>query len=139
MIRVAQYQDIKIITRLGSLLLNNFVTSYDLNSYINDEKYIILVNEDELVNAFMIVFKNVDCYELEVIYVCEENRSNGIATKLLNYFISNYLQKDDIIFLEVAVNNIKAIKLYEKFNFEIISIRKKYYNGIDAYVMKKVI
>ena len=74
-----------------------------------------------------------------MIVVDINSQSRGIGTKLLKYFEDNYLQKDDVIFLEVAVNNEKALKLYQKFGYEIINIRKKYYQGIDANIMKKVI
>ena len=39
------------------------------------------------------------------------------------------------ITLEVVTDNIPAIKLYEKFGFEIINVRKKYFNGKDSYLM----
>ena len=56
---------------------------------------------------------------------------------MIDYFLSNYDSKD--IILEVDVNNNSAIRLYEKFGFSVISTRKKYYNGNDAYVMKRVV
>lgn len=47
------------------------------------------------------------------------------------------LPKDKPIMLEVNENNTKAIKLYEKFNFRLIHIRKNYYDTDDAYILKK--
>ena len=42
------------------------------------------------------------------------------------------------ISLEVKEKNVPAIKLYEKYGFEKVGIRKKYYNGIDnAIIMTK--
>ena len=42
------------------------------------------------------------------------------------------------IYLEVNVENTQAIKLYEKFGFKNLGIRKKYYNNTtDAYIMTK--
>ena len=42
------------------------------------------------------------------------------------------------ITLEVNENNLDAIKLYEKFGFEKLGIRKKYYNNTDnALIMTK--
>ena len=37
--------------------------------------------------------------------------------------------------LEVNENNIPAIKLYEKFNFQKVGLRKKYYNNIDNAIL----
>jgi ribosomal-protein-alanine N-acetyltransferase len=41
------------------------------------------------------------------------------------------------IFLEVAENNIPARKLYEKYGYKQLAVRKKYYDGIDAIIMEK--
>ena len=139
MIRVAKFKDIHIIKELGKYLSYNFEKTYNLDSYLNNENYIILVNEDEIVNAFMIIYKNIDYYELEAIVVDINNRRKKIASKLLDYFLNNYDQNNTSIILEVAVNNENAIRLYKKYGFEIIHTRKNYYKQTDAYIMKKVI
>ena len=140
MIRNARIEDIEIINDLGNLVSNTFSKSYNVASYLENNKYIILVYlEENIVKGFILVYKNIDYYELEMIVVDINSRSRGIGTKLLKYFEDNYLQKNDVIYLEVAVNNEKALKLYQKFGYEIINIRKKYYQGIDANIMKKVI
>ncbi len=140
MIRNARIEDIEIINDLGNLVSNTFSKSYNVASYLENNKYIILVYlEENIVKGFILVYKNIDYYELEMIVVDINSRSRGIGTKLLKYFEDNYLQKNDVIYLEVAVNNEKALKLYKKFGYEIINIRKKYYQGIDANIMKKVI
>jgi ribosomal protein S18 acetylase RimI-like enzyme len=41
----------------------------------------------------------------------------------------------DNISLEVNENNVEAGMLYEKAGFEIVGIRKKYYNGIDNAII----
>ena len=43
----------------------------------------------------------------------------------------------DNITLEVNINNINAIKLYEKYNFEKVAVRKGYYDGVDGYLMER--
>lgn len=77
--------------------------------------------------------------ELSVFRICvlSEFREYGIGTKLMqkmiDYFNSNKQLKS--IFLEVDDKNIKAQKLYEKFGFKKISVRKNYYqNHHDAFV-----
>ncbi len=138
MIRNACKDDFTKIIKLGSYLNNNFANTYDLNRYINDSKYIILVYEDIIIKGFIIILKNIDAYEIEAIAVDEKYRRNGIGKSLLDYFFEHFLKKDDTILLEVSEDNMEAIKLYQKCGFEIISTRKKYYNGIDALIMKKV-
>jgi len=139
MIRVAGIKDLDSINYLGNLFNDNFIKTYNINEYLNNNNYIILVNEDEIINGLMIVYKNIDYYELEAIITDPLYRNKKIATNLLNYLINNYLKTNDIILLEVAENNINAISLYKKFNFDVINIRKKYYKSIDAYIMKRVI
>lgn len=72
--------------------------------------------------------------EINYIFVKEEFRNNKIAYKLISYMINN--NRFDNITLEVNVNNIYAIKLYNSLGFKIISTRKNYYNGEDAYLME---
>lgn len=139
MIFKATKEDLKDINALGKLLYNNFEQIYLIEKYLLENNYIILVDKEEELNGFMLVYKNIDYYELELIIVSENSRKQGIGTKLINHFIDNFLKKDDIILLEVSCENKVAINLYKKFNFEIINIRKKYYNNVDAYVMKKVV
>ena len=69
-----------------------------------------------------------------------KKRGQEIASFLTFYpdFFEQFLKKGDTILLEVAENNIKAINLYKKYGFEIISRRKKYYKEFDALIMKKV-
>lgn len=137
MIRKASLKDIELLNNLGKLVNDNFTKVYNLESYLQDEKYLIIVNEDNFVNGFLLVLKNIDCYEIEMIVVDLNYRHQGIGSNLLTYFIDNYLELDDKVFLEVAVNNLNALKLYQKMGFSIINTRKKYYNGVDAYVMKR--
>lgn len=139
MIRKATEKDIVEIIKLGSILNTNFSKTYDISQYLKDEKYIILLNEDDGINAFIIVYKNIDYFELEAIVVNINFRKKGIASRLIKFFEEKYTKKGDSILLEVAVNNEAAVSLYKKIGFEIINIRKKYYDQIDAYVMKKVI
>ncbi len=82
-------------------------------------------------------FKTIlDEAELMNIVVHKSYRNKGIATLLLKHIISE-LEKQKIatIHLEVAENNIPAIKLYEKFGFSKTSIRKGYYKNQDAILM----
>lgn len=139
MICNATSNDIREINKLGKLWYDNFEKIYLIEDYLLEKNYIILVDKEQEVNGFLIVYKNIDYYELEFIIVKEHLRNKGIASKLINYFIDKYCQKDDIIFLEVSCKNKEALDLYKKFKFEIINIRKKYYKDSDAYIMKKVI
>lgn len=71
------------------------------------------------------------------IAVSESHRRRGIGSMLLSNSISS-LKKYKIsqYVLEVRVSNYGAIKLYEKFNFKIETIKNNYYrDGENAYYM----
>ena len=83
-------------------------------------------------------------YEILLIYVNSKKRNLGYATKLLENIESNLKKKNlKKIFLEVAMNNYQAIKLYKKNKFKQNGIRKNYYlmdnDKIDAFFFEKVI
>src|SRR5574344_1273404 len=70
------------------------------------------------------------------IFVNEENRRQGIATKLLSKMIEeeNYRR----IILEVNKKNIETIKIYKKLLFSEISIIERYYGTYTAISIENV-
>ena len=66
-------------------------------------------------------------------------QSKGIASKLMEKMIEDIEKLEDEVFcitLEVRVSNIKAQKLYSKFDFIKFTTKPNYYeNGEDALVM----
>lgn len=91
---------------------------------------------DNRVVGFAIYDVMYEKVELIYIFVRKDCRNKRIATKLLDSLISSVNDKENIT-LEVNINNVGAIKLYEKAGFEKRSIREKYYNGIDGILMEK--
>ncbi len=138
MICKANFNDVDEILSIGSTFIKNFKETYNVKEYINDEKYMLFVYKEIKILGFMIVLKNIDCYEIELIVVSEYNRKKGIGSKMIEFLIDS-LDKKQVILLEVSVQNKIALKLYAKYGFKVISTRQKYYDGIDAYVMKKVV
>jgi len=139
MIRLAKENDLEAIYKLGQLVNENFKKTYHVLSYLENDSYIILVSENERVDGLMIIYKNIDYYELELIVVDVLHRRKGIGSSLLNYFLEKFTQNNDEVILEVASKNEKAINLYKGFDFKVIGVREKYYQNDDAYIMKKVI
>lgn len=80
--------------------------------------------------------------EILTLCVSPEFRRQGIAAQLLNQ-ICSYLKNFQVVslFLEVNVNNIPALKLYQKCGFEQVGRRKEYYKTAlgrqDALVFRK--
>lgn len=80
-----------------------------------------------------------DSADVEDIVVKKCLRKKGVGTALLDEALK-VIKADGVekVFLEVREGNIPAKNLYEKFGFEIISVRKKYYvDGENALVMEK--
>lgn len=113
----------------------------------------ILEEELECKNSYVIVAKNsennivgfaglkviLDEADIMNIVVKKTFRHNGIGSILLENLIS-YSKNLNLknITLEVNENNLSAIHLYDKFSFDKLGIRKKYYNGeSDAIIMSK--
>ena len=96
-----------------------------------------------LLGDLITVEKTIE-YEILLIYVNNQKRNMGYATKLLEN-TQLTLKKNNFkkMFLEVASNNYQAIKLYKKNKFKKIGIRKNYYlmdnNKINALVFEKII
>lgn len=127
--------DIEKIKELGKLINSNFDKVNNIEELIKDNKIIGFYDNDILV-GFLIYEQLYEIIDLLYIVVEPIYRRKSIGTKLLNYLIDN--KEFEKIMLEVRCDNSSAIKLYKKFNFKIINIRKKYYDNIDAYVMELI-
>lgn len=138
MIRVASLNDVDDINKLGILVNKHFEKLFHIETEVNNKLAIVLVNynANEL-NGFLYALDLGDNIDLLMIVVDKDKRGKGIGTELMNHLINNYCHHEKNIILEVAVTNESALKLYEKCGFKIINIRKGYYNGVDAYIMRR--
>ena len=97
--------------------------------------YIVIKEKSEILGFAGIWFSPVDC-QITNIVVKKSHRKQGIGSKLLEKLIEIAKETEfDILGLEVNENNVAAIKLYEKYGFEAVGIRKKYYNFTDNAVL----
>jgi [ribosomal protein S18]-alanine N-acetyltransferase len=91
-------------------------------------------------NSFIVWRSVLDEAEIITIGVKPLMRRSGIADTLLVLMERELKQKNvHKVFLEVSIDNLAAIKLYEKNGFVRAGLRPKYYNGIDAVTMVKEI
>ena len=138
MIEKATINDYDKICELGNILNNEFKKLYTKESLFNDYTNILIYKNDVQILGFIHYEIMYETANILNIVVNPEYRRNKIGTHLINNMLSNLCNKNiENIMLEVNENNISAINLYKKFNFEIINIRKKYYNGKDAYIMER--
>lgn len=89
-------------------------------------------------DGFIVYRQTLDEAEIITIGVHPDARRTGVASAMLG-IVEGILQKNGVksIFLEVAENNRPARTLYENNGYQQIGIRPKYYDGIDAIMMKK--
>lgn len=99
--------------------------------------YIIVIDNNEICG--FAGFKQIlDSADIMNIVVKKNKRNNGIGTLLLENLVKIASEKHiKTLTLEVSVNNIYAIKLYQNLGFKNVGIRKGYYrNGDDAIIMQ---
>lgn len=139
MVRYANVYDIPRILELGSLLNDNFTQVNHLNDMLEDGFSKVLVYEnDEKVIGFITATDLGETCDILSLVVDPEYRNRLVASNLIDYLISELDEELKLITLEVDSNNIPAIRLYEKFGFEVVNVRKNYYpNGDDAYLMAR--
>lgn len=139
MVREANIYDIPRINELGSLLEENFGKVYSINEMLEDGISKVLVYEkDDQVVGFLIATDLKETCDILSLIVDPSYRNQLIASNLIDYLISELDENLKLITLEVRSNNIPALNLYDKFGFEIVNVRKKYYqNGDDAYLMAR--
>ncbi len=101
-----------------------------------NSKYIVAKINGKIV-GFAGIWKAVDDVHITNIVTAKKFRKQNIGSILLSNLIKMARAENEIssITLEVNVNNIPAKKLYEKFNFEVVGLRKKYYNNKDDAII----
>ncbi len=107
----------------------------------NNTLYFGAIYNDIIVGYIAITYV-IDTIDILSIVTMKNYENIGVATLLLEY-IFNFAKKNNVnkIFLEVRTSNTKAINLYEKNNFKLISKRKNYYTDTkeDALIYLKEI
>ena len=135
MIRKAIIEDINTINILGEKLHNNFKKTFHIETEINNEFAIVLVCElERKVVGYVYAINLIDNFDLLSLFVSEDYRNNNVGKMLVTKLQETV--KDKPILLEVSDKNINAINLYSKTGFEIINVRKKYYEDSDALIMR---
>lgn len=119
---------------------DDFWTPSILESELKSEnsKYIVAKEYAKIVGFAGIWISPVDV-QITNIVTKKTERKRGIGTKLLDKLIEMAKNTGlDTISLEMNENNFPAGILYENAGFEVVGIRKKYYNGKDnAIIMTK--
>jgi len=100
-----------------------------------DEHKYLLAKDDDRVAGYIGVEKILDEVHIINMAVHPDYRGKGIGKRLMQHVLND----EEVFFLEVRVSNETAKKIYEKYGFKVINVRKGYYaDGEDAYVMRRI-
>ena len=132
-------EDLKSIKNVLASDFDNFWSFDVLEEELEcDNSYVIVAKVDEnTIVGFAALKVILDEADIMNIVVKKDFRHNGIGSVLLENLI-NYSKDLNLktITLEVNENNLSAIRLYDKFSFDKLGIRKNYYDGkSDAIIM----
>lgn len=102
-------------------------------------KYFVVKQENEIV-GFAGIMLVIDEVNIMNIVVKKDKRNLGIGSSLLEEIIRySKIHNATSITLEVNEKNIPAIKLYEKYGFKQVGLRKKYYNNEDNAILMDLV
>ena len=102
------------------------------------DKRLWIYEVDNDVIGFIIDMRFKDEISLLDVVIHRSLQGMGHGLNMLKKYIEGF-PRECSIYLEVKKNNIKALNMYSKLNFERINIRKAYYNdGNDAINMHLV-
>lgn len=140
-IRKMRLEDVSAIANLEQICFSDPWSETSIKSELNNPLSYWLVADDNGTIAGYVGSQSVlDSADMMNIAVAPEYRRRGVGRMLINNLIS-YLQEQKVIalLLEVRVSNMAAISLYQKFGFEQVGRRPRYYHSPreDALIFRK--
>lgn len=137
--RVATLEDIAGIYAIEE---SSFSKPWSLESMSNDlsnpiATYLV-VEEDHEIRGYVGVWNVMSEGQITNVAVAASHREKGVGSKLIKALV-DYAKENQLVLLllEVRSSNIAAQKLYSKFGFEQLAVRKGYYSHPkeDALIM----
>lgn len=102
-------------------------------------KCFVAKQENEIV-GFAGILLIIDQVNIMNIVVKKDKRNFGIGSSLLEEIIRySKIHNATSITLEVNEKNIPAIKLYKKYGFKQVGLRRKYYNNEDNAILMDLV
>ena len=129
-------------------LEKNLITEFDdfwnysilKQEFYNENTTYIVAKQDKQIIGFAGFLTIIDEANIMNIVTKKDKRNLKVGSLLLENLIKICKQKKlKSITLEVNEHNIPAIKLYEKFNFNKVGIRKKYYNNTESAIIMTLV
>lgn len=141
-VRLMRTDDLPIILDLENKHFNqiseaDFMQHYYMNPLIK----IYLIEVNKVFVGYLVIWLDIDKYQIYSMYILDSFRRKGYAYQAIQ-LVESILKKAGVLeaSLEVNENNIRAISLYKKLGYKVISIRENYYkNNEKALFMYKLI
>ncbi len=94
---------------------------------------------DDRIVGYAGIAAAADQADVQTIAVLADRQSKGTGSALLTELLAEARRRGAVeIFLEVRSDNPRARSVYERFGFEEIGVRRRYYDdGTDAIMMKR--
>ena len=141
-IRTAQKQDFKFLSKIFSLNVPKYFDKKELNDfkkYFNSknlESYFIIESQGKVVGGGGYAYENMKTARICWLFIDPNYHGFGFGKKLVNYCIKILKNNRKLNVIEVETSNL-TYKFYEKLNFKIEYIKKDYWpNNDDLYFMK---
>ncbi|WP_084961791.1 ribosomal protein S18-alanine N-acetyltransferase [Thermoactinospora rubra] len=100
--------------------------------------YVVAVEDGRIV-GYAGLAAAADQADVQTIAVLAAHRGKGIGRAMFTELLAEAARRGAVeVFLEVRADNPPARAMYEKFGFQEIGVRRRYYDdGTDAIVMKR--
>jgi ribosomal-protein-alanine N-acetyltransferase len=138
-IRIMKLEDLE---RVMAIEKESFADPWSRKSYEfevagNRFSIPIVLEFDHQIIGHAVVWKIFEEFHIATIAVAPEYRGQGWGKYLLSSLMEMAIEAEYAL-LEVRPSNTSAIRLYEKFGFAKVGMRRHYYrNGEDAVIMRK--
>ncbi len=140
-IRKMRMSDVPTITKYDLVMLGETLGEEAIRQHLSDNvlmRYLVMENQEasEIIGQ-MSLWIDEDKSQIHNFYIIKKYQRQNLGKRFLEYVL-DYLKSKGIneITLEVRASNSVAVRLYEQYNFKVVSVRKHYYaDGEDAYLM----
>ena len=140
-IRKMRLEDAPAIAHLEKICFSDPWSENSIASEVNNPlSYWLVAEVDGAIAGYVGSQSVLDAADMMNLAVSPEYRRKGIAAALICE-LCHYLEMNQVIalLLEVRVSNLPAIRLYEKFGFQQVGRRPKYYHNPreDALILRR--